>query len=698
MSASAPPARVAAMCALIVVLFLSTPTARAGTYFVQSCSYYGSTAPSFRPSSTAAHLSPSNECMVLSGGAYRSLEINENGGPVLKTFGASWSTMTPSPAIMIVNVFTPVNSVLVDCSLTSDGFRAQYFWGDGGQNYGTQPINYINGCTSGIGYADGISRYITPSRAVGWDVSCSVKVSCSTLSSNNRILGVHGIRLEAEENSGPALDPVGNNLWYRVGWVRGTWPLTLDATDPSGVCVMATYAAGQPVTAWLEQHRDASSWTQCHGAELPAQLDTTKYPDGHLSLAYEATNAAGVASNLTRDNAHRDPILVDNAPVSLSLTGPTDAPSTAGTQYVTATATAGPSGVAGIACSTDGSHYRWHPGASAQVPVAGLGGHQVACFAQNDAMDSAGVPAMSPTQTWSLTIRQPTVFGIGFVRLVDALRCVRSREKIEVPARWVTVRRHGKPVRVRRPAHVRVVRAMRCHARTARRRVTVWTTVHRHGQVVRVGHSEFVRVVVPPHVVSSATRRLAFGQGAIVSGWLGTSDGTALAGEPIQVLTAADNGEGRFAQAAVVSTGADGSWSALLAPGPSRLVEAVYGGSATTEPAVSGQARLVVRARVLLTVRPTRSHWGGTIHISGRVLGGYIPEGKLLRLRIGADGIEGTVGIPDVDGQGRFHTTWAFASGSGTVRYWFSVSTLSEADYPFAPASSHRVYVTVSSG
>jgi hypothetical protein len=44
---------------------------------------------------------------------------------------------------------------------------------------------------------------------------------------------------------------------------------------------------------------------------------------------------------------------------------------------------------------------------------------------------------------------------------------------------------------------------------------------------------------------------------------------------------------------------------------------------------------------------------------------------------------------------GRLHTAWTFAAGSGVVRDWFSVSTLPEADYPYAPASSRRVSVTV---
>jgi hypothetical protein len=156
----------------------------------------------------------------------------------------------------------------------------------------------------------------------------------------------------------------------------------------------------------------------------------------------------------------------------------------------------------------------------------------------------------------------------------------------------------------------------------------------------------------------------------------------------------------------VATTTADGVWSATLPAGPSRLVEALYDGGNTIEPASSGQVRLTVPALVKLTITPRRTHWWrsprrpGTIKISGRVLGGYIPgaDQQLLRLRIGVigtPGVQSTIGIPDIAPDGRFHTTWTPAPGNGTVHFWFSVSTLHEADYPFAPASSAKVAVIV---
>jgi hypothetical protein len=692
-------ARLAVACAAVAIWLVAAPTARAGYYYVNSCSSYGNTGPVFQPSATAAHLSPSDECMVWSGTAYRSLEINQVFGSVLKTYGAQWMTETPSPAIMIVSAATPANAVFVDCNLFSDGFLAQYFWGDNGQLYGSSPITYMSGCSGGIGFGGGISQAITPSRYFGWQLGCWLKASC-TASTGGALLAVQGVQLLAQENSGPSLAAVGaNNLWYQSGWVRGTWPATLNASDPSGVCSLVTYANTRAIASWSDPSPDPSSWTQCHGSQLPAQIDTTKYANGPLSLTYSANNAAAVSSVASRGPGN-NPVLLDNTPVAVSLSGPTDALVTSGTQYVTATASTGPSGVAGIDCSADGSPYQWHVGSSAQIPIAGLGGHHVSCFAENNSVDSGGARAVSTTQTWSLSIRAATVSAISFSHLADPLRCRRVHERVKVPAHWVTVHRHHRKVRVLRHAHRRTVRVVRCHPRTERKRVTAWVTVKRHGKRVLVKRTKTVRVVVLPHVVASTTRRVRHGRGTSVSGWLGTPTGVPLAGQAVVVFTAPDNGQRHFRQADVVSTAADGTWAARLRPGPSRLVEAVYQGTGTTEPTVTGQVRVVVPAKLrLIRVRPRRVAWGHTVRITGRLLGGYLPpEGALVRLRIGSGPSYTTYGVAEhVIGSGRFTATYTFGAGDTSFHrtFWFQIASLPMGDYPYTPAASARIRVVV---
>ena len=192
---------------------------------------------------------------------------------------------------------------------------------------------------------------------------------------------------------------------------------------------------------------------------------------------------------------------------------------------------------------------------------------------------------------------------------------------------------------------------------------------------------------------------VAFGRPVRVHGLLMSSAGLPLAGQPVAVMTAPDNGSDAFTEAASVTTGADGRWTATLPPGPSRIIEASYGGSPTVLPA-TGSATVITPAKIeLIRVTPNRTPWGSTVRITGRVLGGYIPSSsKLLRLDLGVVGIPGLSkiqGIPNVAPDGRFTTTYTFGHASGVVRFWLMVSSLPEAAFPFAPAHSRRVVVTV---
>jgi hypothetical protein len=653
--------RTAAAAFAAAVLTFAPSTARAGTYFVYACSSYGNTAPSFAPQSTAGHLSPANECLQPGlGGGYRSLEINDlNRDAVLHGYGASWTAYSPSPAIAIVGAYTPPNTVYVDCKLAADGFAAAYAW-----QGGKQQINYVNGCnSSGFGWGNGISQGIPPSRSFGWGLICTASPSCTP--STNDLLGVDGIRLTADEETGPTLNAVpASNLWYANGWVRGSWPVALDASDPSGVCWLLAGVDGKLVASWADPNRDTSRFMQCHGSHLPAQLNTADYPDGQHTLAYGAYNAASVPSSTSKT------VSIDNAPVSLTLSGPTDAPTTAGAQYIHANASAGPSGVGAIVCSIDGGPAQRYADSSAQVPVAGLGPHRVNCVAENNAVDVSGVSAISPIRAWDMTIREPTIAAISFTKLARRLRCRRVTERVRVPGRWVTVVFHHKRVRARLRGHWRKVRVIRCRARDVSQRKTA--------------------------------QRVAFGHGTRVSGWLGSTNGNALSGQLVRVLAAPDNRQNKYTQIAEARANPDGSWSARLPPGPSRLVTAVYEGSTTTEPVTSSPIKLTVPARIrIMRISPRRVRWGGTVRIEGFLAGGYLPPppaGELVRLRIGIGSAYTTYGVKiDVTGSGRFRTTYTFGAGPASVRrdYWFQLQALPQDDYPYASADSAKTHVQV---
>lgn len=538
-------------------------------------------------------------------------------------------------------------------------------------------------------YGLGINRSdLAASRLFGFQVTC-YSFNCLP-PPISELVDVRGIDLEAVDSTPPSLAAPGTtNVWHQAGhYIRGTWASSFIANDDSGVCGMYEIVDGQTIIGPVDPGRDQGSWTQCPSPlTMNLSLDTSLYPDGPLSLNLGAWDAPNPANTATA----AETLAVDNQPVRLTLSGPSDAPSTAGVQYVTADAAAGPSGVGGIACSVDGAPYAWQPVSRAEIPIQGVGQHRVLCYAQNNAFDVHGEPNRSAIADWTVGIRVPTLISASFAHTVDALRCVHRTERVRVPAHWVTVRQHGRPVQVRVPASVRRVRVTRCHPRIIIRRVRV------------NGHWRVIREPVFPHQVNRAVERVRFGRAASVSGWLGLSNGIALSGRTIHILEAPEDGSNHFTTLTTATTSANGSWAAHVPPGPSRFIEAVYGGGATEEPAYSADVRLDVPARLRMYVRPRRVPWGSRIVIGGRVLGGYIPAdlsavSQLLRLRIGVQGVSETVGIPDVRRDGRFRTSYCFNPGRGAARFWFSVSTLKETDYPFLPASSRRSYVVVGPG
>ena len=561
------------------------------------------------------------------------------------------------------------------------GYIAEFYWGGGSQRVDDAWTTYsVGGLLSDT---------------FGFSLGCSA--SGTTCPADGAGMQVNDIQLKVAETVNPTVNALGgDNLWSKGAseYVRGGgWSVAYSASAPSGIDSMSASENGQLITypAAPGCTPNDKVWQQCPGSQTWSPTISLS-GSGDQQLVLAATSAAGNVAVPT------ETLHVDSVTPTVTLSGPTQASSTAGTQYVTATASVGPSGLGSISCSTDGGPAQSYSTSPASIPVSGVGVHSIQCTASNRSYNPWGQVAVSTPATWSLDIAQPTVSGVSFSNIIHGLKCKPVRERVRVAARWVAVRRHGKLVKVHRRAHTKVVKAVRCHPRIVRRKVTVVLREKKHGRTVLVKRKKVERVVMPPQVVSQPNKRVAFGKGATVSGFLGMGSGTALGGRTVAVLTAPNNGLGQWTLAAVVTTNADGGWSATLPAGPSRLVEAAYGGDSTTEPSTSSTIELIVPAKVKLRVHPRRVRWGGTIRISGRVFGAHIPAGKLLRLRIGVAGVHETVGIPNIRRNGRFHTTWKFAAGSGVVRYWFSISTLNEADYPYAPGSSRRVYVTVGPG
>jgi hypothetical protein len=585
-----------------------------------------------------------------------------------------------APAGLVINVaYIPTMTTNGVNSGTSGDYGGDFYWGSS-----TASI------TPGESTA-GFSGINAPD--FGFNLVCG-RQSCGGLgdTASNAAISVAAVVLSVGETSGPSLSSP-SGLWQTSGWIRGVWPLTLSGDAPSGMCSLRASLAGQPLQG-SSMAPDQTAWHQCATTPLNEQVNTSTYPDGPDTLTVAGSDAAGAQPSLSKT------VDLDNRQPAVSLSGPTDAPSTAGTQYVTATASSGPSGVAGISCSLDGAPAQWYAASTAQIAVAGVGTHQVQCFSENNAVDSNGVHGSSAAQTFAMKIGEPTVSAVAFSTVVNKLRCRRVSERVRIPARWVKVRVRGRVQRVREKAHTQTIKVTRCHARTVRRRITREVTIHRHGKTVRVKRSRVVRVVVEPRTVFQTSRRVRHGKGTTVDGWLGTATGIALGGQTVDVLTAADNGRENFHVAAVATTAANGAWSARLPDGPSRLIEAEYPGAPSTEGAISAPAHLIVPAKVqLLSVAPRRVAWGATVHLVGQLTGGYLPRGgALVRLRIGLGNSDTTYGVREhVTGKGRFTTDYTFGAGDPADHrsFWFQLASLPMGDYPYAPASSRRLSVSV---
>lgn len=611
------------------------------------------------------------------------LKLETGGNTIPAGSRATWQAVAPA-GLVINNVSIPNFS----SSGVNDGhqYGGGFYWQAGGYAVTDQ------GGVASFGTAHNDAGF--PSPYFGFQLICGANPCTSTYGSS---ISVAQVNLDVAETTGPTL--LNGKLWAQRGWVRGDWPLSVNGDSPSGVCSLSALLDGQ-LLASQSFPADTSAWHQCDAAGAGG-LSTTVHTAQFSNASHTLTASGGDAAGLSATPATT--ISIDNQTPTVILSGPTDAPSTAGTQYVTATASAGPSGVDAIACSVDGAPAQSYAGASARAPVNGIGEHTISCTASNNALDASGARASSPTASFALKIGVPTVSAISFSKLVG-LHCHRVRERVKVGARWVTIRRHHRPVRVRRPAHTKTIEVVRCRAQTKLRRVTVFVRVRRHGHRVLVRRHKLERVVIAPHTVAKSTLRVAHGHAATVSGFLGTSGLTALAGQQVQVLSAPEfparpyDAVGPFTQAAVVTTDANGLWSARLPAGPSRLVTASYAGGPSTEGNSSATVNLIVPARIRLLSVTQRVPWGGTVRIVGRVTGGYLPPGGgLIRLRYGHGTSYTTYGVREHVTGGRFSTSYTFGLGDPSVitPFFFQVATLSEPGYPYAPAASQRLTVRV---
>ena len=301
-------------------------------------------------------------------GAY--LEIANAGNTVAAGQRASWQASAPA-GLLIKDVTIPAFQV----KGVDDGkqYGGGFYWHAGG----TQVYDGAWSGAFGVNYGD--SGF--PSSYFGFQMICGA----NPCSAKNGYFYIEQGRLNVEETTGPTLNASG--LWGQQGWLRGDWSISVSGDSPSGVCALSAAIDGQSVAS-QSFPQDTSAWHQCNAAGdggMTGTVHTTEFSDGSHQLTIHGSDAAG----LNTGSSYATTIHVDNSRPAISLSGPVDAPSTTGTQYVTAMAAAArrasrTSCVAWIAVRHRVS------GRSAQVPVSGIGTHSVSCHAQDNAVDPSG--------------------------------------------------------------------------------------------------------------------------------------------------------------------------------------------------------------------------------------------------------------------------------------------------------------------
>ena len=192
-----------------------------------------------------------------------------------------------------------------------------------------------------------------------------------------------------------------------------------------------------------------------------------------------------------------------------------------------------------------------------------------------------------------------------------------------------------------------------------------------------------------------AVLNVAFAKRALVlHGTLDDLSGRPLPAAPLQV--SASEGPGTPRTLTRLLTAADGTFTARVPGGPSRLLTVGYGPSAGGGFAARATVREIVRAAVQLSVTPRATGSNGSIVLAGRVAGPVPHQGVVVGLFVHYRGQWEPFRTPRTDSAGRFRVSYVFQGASG--RFPFRASVFAgQAGYPYAAGSSRSVSVRTGS-
>jgi hypothetical protein len=197
-----------------------------------------------------------------------------------------------------------------------------------------------------------------------------------------------------------------------------------------------------------------------------------------------------------------------------------------------------------------------------------------------------------------------------------------------------------------------------------------------------------------------AARTVPFGRGVRFGGRLLGADGNGLGGLGVAVTETFAAGAVPRQRTTLVPTGADGTFSLELAPGPSREVTASFAGSRTLTRATARSVHLGVLAAIRLGVSATRAKVGGApVVFDGGVGTSGVAgpkRGLPVELQFRYPGAEWSeFRTVETDARGHFRYAYRFSDDdSRGVRFQFRAYVNGREGWPYEPAYSRPVAVT----
>jgi hypothetical protein len=208
------------------------------------------------------------------------------------------------------------------------------------------------------------------------------------------------------------------------------------------------------------------------------------------------------------------------------------------------------------------------------------------------------------------------------------------------------------------------------------------------------------REVIEPFGRRPPTRVVPYGRGVQLGGRVVSAAGESLAGVGVELVETFDPGATATTRITHLRTGADGTFFARLAPGPSRRVEARFGGSHLLTRSSSRSLRLGVQALVRFRASTSRAVVGGRpVVFRGRILRSEatIPSyGRPVQLQFRLPGMAWTeFRTVQTDAAGRFEYPYSFSDDdSRGVRFLFRAYAPPQPGWPYEPATSRPLAVT----